>query len=75
MLNRPQTPDARDTLNRRLDRLSRESQALDPRRTLLLARDLLARLDDHGVSYADFQAAQHAGKTIRATVRALATVL
>ncbi len=66
---------ARDKQNARLERLTRESRNLDPRRAAQLAQSILADLLAHGVGYEDFQAAAHAERQIRAARNALQKVI
>jgi hypothetical protein len=68
---RPQGYENRDAMNRRLDRLARESRLLDPHTALILARGIVAQLLEEGISYADFQSAQHAESSIGKASRLL----
>lgn len=66
--------DYRDAMNRRADRLAREAHLLDPHRALVLARGIIAQLVDEGISYADFEGAQHASSAIGKASRLLSKV-
>lgn len=66
--------DERDEMTRRFDRLTREARLLDPHSALWLARGILAQLVDEGISYADFDSAQHASTVIGKASRLLALV-
>lgn len=57
---------ARDIMHARSIRLAREARLLDPHSALVLARGILTQLKDEGVSYADFESAQHAANRIGA---------
>lgn len=67
--SRPDGWGQQDMQNRRLDRLARECRLLDRKRAVQLAAGILAGVLEDGVTYADFQSAQHAEKAIRAAAK------